>query len=110
MTTSYKSFRGEIARRVKGQQELDKVLINVYNYFENIHKGEKTKNNILIAAPSGCGKTETFRALREYFKTAIPGLPIGQIDMTSITEEGFKGSDTKAVIAPLFDKIKPPTE
>lgn len=103
MTTSYKSFRGEIAKRVKGQQELDKVLINVYNYFENIHRGEKTKNNILIAAPSGCGKTETFRALREYFKTAIPGLPIGQIDMTSITEEGFKGSDTKAVIAPLLE-------
>ena len=102
-TTNYKSFRDEIAKRVKGQQELDKVLINVYNYFENIYRGEKNKNNILIAAPSGCGKTETYRALRDYFKSAIPRLPIGQIDMTSITEEGFKGSDTKAVISPLLE-------
>jgi ATP-dependent protease Clp ATPase subunit len=31
-------------------------------------------------------------------------MPVYQIDMTSITEEGFKGSDTKAMVKPLLEQ------
>ncbi len=99
--TDFNSFSKEISQRVKGQEQLDRVLINVYSYMENMAEGRPHNNNILIAAPSGCGKTETFRALRDYFAKALPVMPIYQVDMTSITEEGFKGKDTKAVVSEL---------
>lgn len=100
-TTDFNSFSKAIKQRVKGQEQLDRVLINVYSYMENMAEGRPHNNNILVAAPSGCGKTETFRAIRDYFAKALPAMPIYQVDMTSITEEGFKGKDTKAVVAEL---------
>ena len=100
-STDFNSFSKAIRQRVKGQEQLDRVLINVYSYMQNMAEGRPHNNNILIAAPSGCGKTETFRALREYFEKALPVMPVYQVDMTSITEEGFKGKDTKAVVSEL---------
>ena len=99
--TNYNAFAHAIKQRVKGQEQLDRVLINVYSYMENMAAGRPHNNNILIAAPSGCGKTETFRAIRDYFAKILPTMPIYQVDMTSITEEGFKGKDTKAVVSEL---------
>ncbi len=103
--TSFMEFREYMSSRVKGQEELDKVLINIYTYLEVVSRPESISiphnNNMLIAAPSGCGKTETYRALRDYFKEKLPHLPILQVDMTSITEEGYKGADTSAVVAGL---------
>ena len=99
--TSFNEFSREIHKRVKGQEQLDIILVNIYNYLENMARGHFHSNNILVAAPSGCGKTETYRALKEYFKKELFQMPFVQIDMTSITEEGYKGRDTKAVIEPL---------
>ena len=100
--TTFNEFSAEIHKRVKGQDQLDTILINIYNYLENMARGHFHSNNIIIAAPSGCGKTETYRALKAYFAKELSQLPIAQVDMTSITEEGFKGRDTKAVIEPLM--------
>ena len=101
--TSYSEFREEIYDRVKGQEQLDLVLINIYNYLENISRGTRYCNNTIIAAPSGCGKTETYRAIKEYFAEHIKNLPIAQVDMTGITEEGFRGKDTYSLLE-VFDK------
>lgn len=91
-----------VRSRVKGQPELDIVVANIYNYIECLAEGIRHSNSMLIAAPSGTGKTETYRAVSKYFKsTSLSTLPIVQIDATSITEEGFKGKDTKAIIEPL---------
>lgn len=99
---TFREFSDEITNRVKGQDAVKIVIVNVYNYMKNIAAGKQLNNNMLIAAPSGCGKTETFRAIRDYFKAEIPGFVVAQVDMTSITEEGFKGKDTKDMLAPLF--------
>lgn len=97
----FRDFYAYMADRVKGQKELMKVVASVYTYLSCIADGRPTDSNMLLAAPSGCGKTETFRALRDYFKKEIPELPVYQVDMTSITEEGFKGANTKEIVVPL---------
>lgn len=101
---SYNDFLHAISNRVKGQVDLERFLANVYHYFTVIAAGGVPNNNVLLAAPSGCGKTETFRALRDYFKDHLPNLPIAQVDMTGITEEGFKGENTKDVVRCLAEK------
>lgn len=98
---SFNDFCSYITERVKGQEEAEMVAINVYNYLECMAYGKPHNNNILMAAPSGCGKTETFRALKSFFEEQIPGFVIYQIDMTSITEEGFKGRGIDDIICLL---------
>ena len=100
--TSFMEFHDAIYSRVKGQSQLDIVLVNIYNYLENISRGTNHSNNIIIAAPSGCGKTETYRALRDYFEKNIHILPVAQADMAGITEEGYKGKDISSILS-VFD-------
>ena len=90
--------------RITGQPELPKVVAGIYQYLDCTAHGKTCKSNILISAPSGCGKTETFRALRDYLGKHLKGFPVTQVDMTSITEEGFKGKDTADVVAELRGK------
>ncbi len=93
--------------RVKGQPELPKILAGVYRYLQCIAENKQVHNNILLAAPSGCGKTETFRALRDFFRVYLPDFPVLQVDVTSITEEGFKGPDTVEIVRGLFETADP---
>ena len=93
--------------RVKGQPELPKILAGVYRYLQCIAENKQVHNNILLAAPSGCGKTETFRALRDFFRVYLPEFPVLQVDVTSITEEGFKGPDTIEIVRGLFETADP---
>lgn len=59
------------------------------------------KVNMLLAAPSGSGKTETFRALKKYFAQHIPHLILDQVDLSNITSAGFKGKDPGSILAAL---------
>lgn len=101
---SFNSFLKAVTSRVKGQVEVDMVVANVYNYLRCVSMGQKHNNNMLLAAPSGCGKTETFRAIKDYFAEKLPDLPVYQLDITSVTEEGFKGRDTGSIVQPLMEK------
>lgn len=93
--------------RVKGQPEITMFVANVVNYLQQVSIGNTHHNNMLLAAPSGCGKTETYRALRDYFKAEFnEQLPIYQYDMTSMTANGFKGEDSKAMLGQLFTRHK----
>ena len=102
--TPYSVFEETICSRVQGQEGVKYLLAMIYTYMKNISKGRPSNDcNVLITAPSGCGKTETYRALRDYFAEEIPELPINQVDMTSITEEGFRGKDTNDIVRCLFN-------
>lgn len=105
--TPFSEMLSYVEARVKGQPELSKVLAGVYYYMQCIAERRPFHSNILLAAPSGCGKTETYRALRDFFEEKIPGLPVVQCDMTSITEEGFKGPDTADIVKPLLNVKEP---
>ena len=97
----YLDFYNAVASRVKGQKELSLVTTNVYHYLKNIVDDKKCKNNTIIAAPSGCGKTETYRAISDYFKREIPSLVVHQVDSSILTPEGFRGHDVDEIIRPM---------
>ena len=94
----FTEFRNTIHKDVIGQDNLDLILANVYNYLTNVALGNPVNNNMLMAAPSGCGKTETYRSLRNYFKTEIPELTISQVDVSVITEEGIVGAGSSILV------------
>ncbi len=104
--TPFSVFLSEMEKSVVGQPGLTTVLISVYSYLKSAADyepaGEISKNNCLIAAPSGCGKTETYRALKRYFSEHIPGLPVLIIDMTKATTEGFRGANTSDLLLDLI--------
>lgn len=95
----YAAFQRDIEKSVHGQQELRKLLANVYAYLQGISSGKMIRNNMLLTAPSGCGKTETYRALRAYFAKEIPELIISLTDLSQLTPIGFKGASAIDVLA-----------
>lgn len=100
---TFSDFVTEISQSVIGQDNLELLLAGIYNYISGIAKnGHPAKINTLLTAPSGCGKTETYRAIKSYFKDKIPTLVVELIDVSRITPEGFKGSDINTIIASLL--------
>ncbi len=99
--TDFTSFASAIEQRVVGQPELRLLLMEVYLYLQNASRGIPAKNNLILTAPSGCGKTETFRALRDYFRERIPNLVVAREDLSNVTSTGFRGKDPIAILNPL---------
>ena len=60
------------------------------------------RNNAMIVVPSGCGKTETYRTIKEIIAKEISDIPVIQLDITKLTSEGFKGMDSKDFFSGLF--------
>lgn len=103
--TTFNEFVSEISKDVIGQDNLELVLAGVFGYITGIAKnGVPPKINMLLTAPSGTGKTETFRALKHYFMEKVPRFVVSQVDLTHITAEGFKGKDTNAIVLDLIEK------
>lgn len=100
--TSFKEFRDEITSRVIGQKAVEYILAFIYTYLSNVSLGRKNTENTLVAAPSGTGKTETYRAIRDYFSEHIPGLVVSCYSMTNMTENGYKGDDVHCLVQDLF--------
>lgn len=100
---TFNNFVAAISENIIGQENLELLLVCVYNYITGVaREGEPSKINAIITAPSGCGKTETYRAIKSYFIYKIPSLIVDLVDISKITPEGFKGYDTKVIIASLM--------
>ncbi len=91
--------------RIIGQENVILLATYVYRHLEAIANNLPSNNNVLLAAPSGCGKTETYRSLKLYFEPRIPDLIIYQMDMTSFNEESYTGNDTADILKPLFEDV-----
>lgn len=100
-STSFKEFYNAIRAEVIGQESLKEVVANVYLYLKNIVVQAPINQNMLLTAPSGCGKTETYRALKAYFKDKIPDLAFALVDSTELTETGYKGKDASSILMPF---------
>ncbi len=100
----FTEFRDKISERVAGQEELTTFLAIVYNYLNCIADAKPVNCNTIIAAPSGCGKTETYRALRSYFNSTIPEFQIYIFDASQLTATGFKGTESSEILRPFFAK------
>lgn len=98
----YEDFYNFMSGRILGQKNLSIVCANVFSYLRAASRGSFINQNMLLAAPSGTGKTETFRAMKDYFNETIPSLPVFMIDTTQLTPSGFKGANLEDVFAPLI--------
>lgn len=87
-------------RYVIGQDRAKKTLsVAVYNHYKRIMNTTQVnlqKNNVLIAGPTGTGKTLIAQTLAKYLD-----VPFVVTDATTITESGYAGDDTEV----LLDKL-----
>lgn len=101
---AYERFHKRMEERILGQPELPLITSNVFAWLKGVAYGEKVRNNMLLAAPSGCGKTEIFRAMRDILKEEIGrDVPVIQLDVTQLTPEGFVGKGSDEFLWPLFE-------
>ena len=87
-------------KRVQGQElELRKAVYLIWQYLKAVLKGKHFQAfNWFLTAPSGCGKTEFYRTIRQYFLDHDVPIPVVQIDLSRVTEEGFRGLDPSNII------------
>lgn len=91
---------------VIGQEEAIKVLaVGVYNHYKRIFLASQedkiTKSNIMIAGPTGCGKT--------YLATTMAsrmGVPYYIQAATSLTQAGYVGDDVETLLKGLLEKCE----
>jgi ATP-dependent protease Clp ATPase subunit len=98
MVYPYVEFEKAISKRVVGQPGLRDALVPVYSYLMAIAENRKPDHNMIISAPSGCGKTETYRALKDFFAETIPSLPVYIFDLSQVTLTGYKGKDASEIV------------
>lgn len=98
---SYKLFDQEVKERIVGQKNLSAVTYNVFLWLRGIVNEIECRNNTILVAPSGSGKTETYRVIQEILERDIGGIPVIQLDANMLTSEGFSGQDTSDFFAPL---------
>ncbi len=93
-------------RRIQGQgAELRKAVYLIWQYLRSISRGECFQAfNWFLTAPSGCGKTELYRTIRDYFKAHHIPVPVVQVDLSRITEEGFKGTDPSEIVNMILNE------
>ena len=89
---------------VIGQEHAKKVLsVAVHNHYKRLAHGGKAsevelaKSNILLAGPTGCGKTLLAQTLAR-----ILDVPFTMADATTLTEAGYVGEDVENIILKLL--------
>lgn len=93
-------------KRIQGQNTSLKIAVyQVYRYLQLVAVGKPfSAQNWLLTAPSGSGKTEFFRAIRDFCELHRIILPVVQIDLSRLTEEGFKGNDASKIPEQILAK------
>ena len=89
---------------VIGQSHAKRVLsVAVHNHYKRLNHGTKSndveiaKSNILLAGPTGCGKTLLAQTLAR-----IIDVPFTMADATTLTEAGYVGEDVENIILKLL--------
>ena len=93
---------------VIGQDRAKKIIsVAVHNHYKRVSHGtatkgrkdevELSKSNILLAGPTGSGKTLIAQSLAKYLN-----VPFAIADATSLTEAGYVGEDVENIILNLL--------
>ena len=104
LTLSPREIAARLDEYVIGQQEAKRVLsVAVYNHYKRIQSADEPqdveleKSNILLAGPTGCGKTLLAQTLAR-----ILDVPIVITDATALTEAGYVGEDVENILLRLI--------
>ena len=87
-------------KHIIGQERAKKVIsVGVYNHLKKMANPscKVSKSNILMAGPTGCGKTEIARKIAEYLN-----VPFAICDATALTEAGYVGDDVENILTRLI--------
>ena len=87
-------------RRIMGQDEqLKKALYLIDSFVVNMSQYDSTADtpSFFLTAPSGSGKTELYRAVKEFFRRKNIPVPVVNVDTTQITPAGYKGSSISVI-------------
>ena len=95
-----KEMLNYVLGRIKGQDnEIRRAVYIVYEYLKSIASGKPMHSvSWIITAPSGSGKTEFYRSIRDFFKEKKIPVPVIQYDLSRITETGFKGAESSEIL------------
>ncbi len=92
-----------VRKHIRGQEKAVRVgVVAIYEYMKGIAENRKTKTNILMTGPSGSGKTEFYRVIKKFFEINMIPIPVVQVDMTTVTTNGFKGEDSNYFLKMLL--------
>jgi ATP-dependent Clp protease ATP-binding subunit ClpX len=95
-----RNIKDFLDQHIIGQERAKLVLsVAVTNHFKRINSGntEIQKSNILLAGPTGCGKTLLAKTVARYL-----GVPFVIADSTTLTEAGYVGDDVESLISKLY--------
>ena len=105
------AYKQHLDESVIGQEAAKQTLaVAVYNHYlrllncdreHDCQLGEQVeleKSNILMAGPSGTGKTLLVRSLAR-----LLGVPFASADATTLTQAGYVGDDVDSIIARLLE-------
>ena len=105
------AYKQHLDESVIGQEAAKETLsVAVYNHYLRLlncdrepicqlgEQVELEKSNILMAGPSGTGKTLLVRTLAR-----ILGVPFASADATTLTQAGYVGDDVDSIIARLLE-------
>ena len=95
-------IKSNLDEYVIGQEKAKKVLsVAVYNHYKRInHKStdvELKKSNILLAGPTGSGKTLLAESIAKTLQ-----VPFAIADATTLTEAGYVGEDVENILLKLI--------
>lgn len=100
-------IHSKLNEHIIGQDQAKKVLsVAVYNHFKRINASssffeldevEIEKSNILLAGPTGVGKTLIAQTLAK-----ILDVPFAIADATTLTEAGYVGDDVETILVRLL--------
>lgn len=101
-----KELKAHLDEYIIGQEEAKKTIsVAVYNHYKRILLSYKNpdaqveKSNILLAGPTGCGKSAMIKCLADYI-----GVPCYIADATTLTQAGYVGDDVESIIVGLLRK------
>ena len=102
-----KEIKSMLDDYVIDQDEAKKILsVAVYNHYKRLNDKSSVrdsdnveigKSNILLAGPTGCGKTLLAQTLANILK-----VPFAMADATTLTEAGYVGEDVENIIQKLL--------